>query len=264
MDGKRGVCAPFQVCKCIIQSKGLLCDLTTCFHARFYLIKGRIGKRKKKSTRAKQDLHPVPCWGSSDLPQQRAQGGPAHTASRHTLGFYIFLCLFCSLFPLLFCLFTIPYNFKSWPMDLGRIWSLPFSLMDIISCAVTQTISSASAPGTACCAHSCKKPFPAWYNPSTPPAQSHPGPPRRRESFLWARQGVKPWERLGAEPQLRGRSGFTSKTWVTSSFKGGTVPWSQQFDHLSPGRLTRAALGSATHKREPKCQTWPIPTLTGK
>lgn len=178
--------------------------------------------------------------------------GLRHTETADTSWVLIYssaLSVFCSL---CFSASSLSHTIsKADPWIWLGIWSLPFSLMYISSCAVTQTISSASAPGTACCAHSCRKPFPAWYNPSTPPAQNHPGPPRR-ESFLSAWQGVRPWERLGAESHLRGRSGFTSKTWVTSSFKGGTVPWSQQFDHLSPGRLTRAASGICNQEKGTK------------
>lgn len=73
----------------------------------------------------------------------------------------------------------------------------------------------------------------AWHNPPAPPSpgcsnlptQRNLGPRRmRRAACPYARQGAKPWERLGAGSQHRGRSGSTSKTWVTSSFKGGPVP----------------------------------------
>lgn len=196
----------------------------------------------------------MPCRASTDLPWQKAQGhGDSWgLGTIYWLSIY-FSALSCVLFPLLFCLFTIPSNFKSWPMDLA--YNLEFAFLSHVDQQLCcDPVSSASAPGTAYCVHSCKKPFPAWHNPSSPPAQSHPGPlRRRRESFLWARQGGKLWERLGAESQLRGRSGFTSKTWVTSSFKGGTVPWSQQFDHLSPsGRLTGAASGICNQQKRTK------------
>lgn len=102
-----------------------------CFHVWFYLIhKRRIRKREEKSTRAKQDLQPVPCWASTDLPQPRAMvtalTGLRHTQTADTSWVLIYSsALCCILFPLLFCLFTIPYNFKSWPMDLA--WNLEFA-----------------------------------------------------------------------------------------------------------------------------------------
>lgn len=69
--------------------------------------------------------------------------------------------------------------------------------------------------------------------------------------------GCEERERLGAESQLRGRSGFTSKTWVTSSFKGGTGPFpgaSSLITYLLEDSQG-LPLGFATKKREPKCQT---------
>lgn len=192
---------------------------------------------------------------STDLPWQNAQGHRAagHTQPADTPWVLIHpSALFCILFLCFSASLPSHTISRADPQIWLRIWSLPVSatLYQQLCC---DPVSSASAPGTACWAHSCKKPFPAWYSPTTPPAQSHPGPLRRRESFLWARQGVKPWERLGAESQLRGRSGFTSKTWVTSSFKGGSVPWSQQFHPLSPsGRLTWAASGICNQQKGTK------------
>lgn len=108
--------------------------------------------------------------------RHRAMGtalpGLGHTQPADTPRVLIyFSALFCILLPLLFCLYY-PIQFQKLTHGLGLEFGVCLSPSCISSCAVTQTASSASAPGTACCVHSCKKPFPAWHNPSTPPAQA--------------------------------------------------------------------------------------------
>lgn len=193
-----------------------------------------------------QDLHPVARWAGTDLPRRKMEGqrlpAPAHhcasarrcsvtrTQQIRRIFQYISLpySLLCSVW---FSAFSISHTTSKaarW-IRLKNL-SLCFSLAYIGRCAVTQL---SFAYTYTCCIYSCKSTSPPGTTRLLPRAQAAATRQLSATSGRggwegaacpYARQGAKPWERLGAGSRHRGRSGSTSKTWVTSSFKGGTVP----------------------------------------
>lgn len=174
--------------------------------------------------------------------------GLGHSQQTH-LGFKKYIPLpfsvFCSL-----C-FSSSLQFQKLTRGFGLEFGVYLSPYQQLCCDPVSQLSLSSRYSLLCSL--LRKTFPAWYNPIYSPSSELPWATKEKGIIPVSQAGCEALGEAGSWVPAPWEIRLCKQNLVTSSFKGGTVPWSQQFNHLSPsGKLTRAASGICNQQKGAK------------